>query len=446
MYSLNSRPDTAGQTARRDEPPPSSAPEGPPSTGPARLRARIAGVVAEQARRADPLPRPSRRGQLLDAGLALAFALVAVRYALNAPNTPSSPLDVTLLAAAAAVPLAWRRRAPLASLWAQLALGVALLACGAYPDVLFIASLMAGVALYSAVAYSPYRRLSLSSAPAAVVVLIVLISRAQLPHFPNWVVGALLLFPVVVAALGHRLWARRAEESQARLRALELDQIEALRQAVEHERARIARELHDVVTHNVSVMVIQAGAARMVVDQNPEMAKEALVAIETGGRSAMSDLRHVMGLLTMDSSGDDPAAQAELAPQPGLDGLEALVGRIRLTGIDIGLKVTGERRALPPGVELTAYRVVQEALTNMVKHAVGASALIQVDYGARELSVDVANTEGHAGAAAATGSSKGLIGLRERLALYGGTLQTGPRLTGGYRVKASIPLDLMEDK
>jgi signal transduction histidine kinase len=272
-----------------------------------------------------------------------------------------------------------------------------------------------------------------------------LISRAQLPHFPNWAVGTLLLFPVVVAALGHRLWARRTEQSHARLRALELDQIEALRQAVEHERARIARELHDVVTHNVSVMVIQAGAARMVIDQNPDMAKEALIAIETSGRSAMSDLRHVMGLLTMDSSGDDPAAQAELAPQPGLDGLETLAGRIRLTGIDIDLKVTGQRRPLPPGVELTAYRVVQEALTNMVKHAVGASALIQVHYSTQELSLDVANTEGHPGAAATTGSSKGLIGLRERLALYGGTLHAGPRLTGGYRVKASIPLNPMND-
>ncbi|MER6074216.1 histidine kinase [Streptomyces sp. NPDC001817] len=431
--------------ARQEVPPPPSPRLAPPSAGLARLRGRFAGAATGPALRADPLPPPNRRKQILDAVLALCLALVAVRYAVDAPNVPSSPLDVTLLAAAAAVPLAWRRRAPLSSLWAQLALGIALLARHAYPDVLFIASLIATVALYSVVAYSPYRQPALASLPFAGVELVVLISRAQLPHFPNWIVGALLLFPVMVAALGHRLWARRAEESRARLRALELDQIEALRQAVEHERARIARELHDVVTHNVSVMVIQAGAARMVVDQDPAMAKEALVAIETGGRAAMSDLRHVMGLLTMDSTGDDPAAQAELAPQPGLDGLEALVARMRLAGIDIGLQVTGERRVLPPGVELTAYRVVQEALTNMVKHAVGASAAIQVDYGARELTVDVANTEGQPGAAASTGSSKGLIGLRERLSLYGGTLHAGPRLTGGYRVKASIPLDLMED-
>ncbi|WP_042377228.1 sensor histidine kinase [Streptacidiphilus melanogenes] len=405
-----------------------------------------AGPTAWLLRATEPLPRPTRRQQLLDAGLALAFALVALRYALTTPNLPASPLDVRLLAPAAAAPLAWRRRAPLPALWAQLGFSMALLARHVFPDLLFTASLVAAVALYSAVAHSPHRRLCLLSAPVAVAVLIVLVSRARLPHFPNGLVGALLLFPVVVTALGQRLWARRAEESRARVRALEQDRIEALRLAVEHERARIARELHDVVTHNVSVMVIQAGAARMVVDQNPALAKEALLAIESGGRAAMTDLRHVMGLLTMEgSAAPDAEQQPELAPQPGLDGLDALVERIRLTGIRIDLTVSGERRALPPGVELTAYRVVQEALTNMVKHATGADALVQVDYGPRELSVDVANTEGRPGEAAATGGGKGLLGLRERLALYGGTLHTGPRLTGGYRVKALIPLDLLED-
>jgi signal transduction histidine kinase len=213
-----------------------------------------------------------------------------------------------------------------------------------------------------------------------------------------------------------------------------------LRQAVEHERARIARELHDVVTHNVSVMVIQAGAGRMVVDKDPALAKETLLAIETGGRAAMTDLRQVMGLLTMDSSDEGSAAQVDLSPRSRLDGLEALVGRIRPTGIHIDLRTTGERRALLPDVELTAYRVVQEALTNMVKHAVGASAVIHVDYGPRELSVEIVNTEGRPGEAAATGGGRGLAGLRERLALHGASLSAGARLTGGYRVKASIPL------
>jgi signal transduction histidine kinase len=397
------------------------------------------------ARPTDAPPQLTRRRRLADAALALAFVLVEIREALTAPNVPSTPPDLLVLAAVTAAPLAVRRRVPLAALWVQLALACVLLLRQAYPDVLFATSLITMVTLYSAVAHSPYRNQALASLPLAGTVLVLLLSRSKLPHFPSGLVGALLLFPVIAVALGQRYWARRAELSRARLRALELDQIEALRQAVEHERARIARELHDVVTHNVSVMVIQAGAARMVVDQDPAMAKEALLAIETGGRAAMADLRHVMGLLTMDSSGEDPTARAELAPQPGLDGLEALVGRMRLAGIELDLDVSGERRPLPPGVELTAYRVVQEALSNMVKHAVGASASIRVDYGAQQLDVDVANTDGRPGEAATTGSGKGLVGLRERLSLYGGTLHTGPRPTGGYRVKATIPLDLLED-
>jgi signal transduction histidine kinase len=438
MYRLNSGPDPAGQADHEDFPGP------PPEEEPESRLTRLGRQAAALTRPTAALPRLTRRRQLADAAVALVFALVAIRYSVNAPNAPAGPLDATLLAALAAAPLGLRRRTPLAALWTQLVLSTALLLRHAYADVLFVTCLVTMIALYSAVAYTPYRELALASLPFAGAVLVGLFSQAKLPNFPNGLVGALTLFPVVVAAVGHRVWARRAEESRARLRALELDQIEALRQAVEHERSRIARDLHDVVTHNVSVMVIQAGAGRMVVDKDPALAKEALLAIETGGRAAMTDLRQVMGLLTMDGSGEDSAAQADLTPQPGLDGLEALVGRIRLTGIHIELRTTGERHALPPGVELTAYRVVQEALTNMVKHAVGASAVIHVDYGPRELSVEILNTEGHPGEAATTGSGRGLLGLRERLTLYGGSLSTGLRLTGGYRVKAVIPLNHLE--
>ncbi|WP_285737861.1 sensor histidine kinase [Kitasatospora phosalacinea] len=391
--------------------------------------------------RPGPLPR---RRQLLDAVLAAAFVLAELRYALDPPNAPSAPVATAVAAVCAALPLIWRRRAPLGALAAHLACCVALLALGAFPDVLFVTSLVTVVTLYSALAYSPYPRGVLAAVPVACAVLVALFDRAKLPHFPNWLMGVLLLFPVAAAAWGHRLWAARTEQGEARLRALELDRIEALRQAVEHERARIARELHDVVTHNVSVMVIQAGAARVVLDRDRAAAKEALVAIEAGGRAAMTDLRNVMGLLTMDSPDEDPAGRAGLAPQPGLDGLAALVDRMRLGGVEVDLHVTGERQPLPPGVELTAYRLVQEALTNMLKHAVGARAEIRVDYGPQELLVDVAHTEGRPGRAASTGSGRGLVGLRERVAVHGGTFRAGPRPTGGYRVKATIPLNSLE--
>jgi signal transduction histidine kinase len=196
-----------------------------------------------------------------------------------------------------------------------------------------------------------------------------------------------------------------------------------------------------VVTHNVSVMVIQAGAARKVMHADPDQARDALLAVESGGRAAMAELRHVMGLLTMDSDGPDPAGTADLTPQPGLDRLEALVQRVRDTGTPVELTVTGQPQPLLPGVELAAYRVVQEALTNTVKYAAGAVAAVLVEYGRDQLRVDVTDTGGTPATPAATGNGQGLIGLRERLAVYGGTLRAGPRVSGGYRVTALIPLE-----
>jgi signal transduction histidine kinase len=214
---------------------------------------------------------------------------------------------------------------------------------------------------------------------------------------------------------------------------VEADKEAATRRAVQEERARIARELHDVVTHNVSMMTVQAGAARKVMDSAPDQAREALLAVEAGGRAAMSELRHVMGLLTMPEAVD-------LAPQPGLDQVAALAGRIRDTGVPVELVVSGTPVPLPPGVDLAAYRVVQEALTNTVKHAAGASVAITVDYRPGEVRVEVADTGGVPSPAAASGNGRGLMGLRERLAVYDGTLDAGPRGTGGYRVRAVIPV------
>jgi signal transduction histidine kinase len=149
-----------------------------------------------------------------------------------------------------------------------------------------------------------------------------------------------------------------------------------------------------------------------------------------------------MGLLTMNGDGPDPAGGADLAPQPGLDGLDGLVQRMRDTGVPIELTVTGPQVPVPSGIALTVYRLVQEALTNIVKHAAGASVRVSVAYGADHLEVEVADTGGRPGASAGTGTGRGLIGLRERLAVYGGILHAGPRLTGGYRVHAWIPVEV----
>jgi len=166
----------------------------------------------------------------------------------------------------------------------------------------------------------------------------------------------------------------RADAEQAHVVALQREGAEAVRRAAEQERARIARELHDVVTHNVSVMVIQAGAARQVLEASPRQAREALLSVEASGRAAMTELRHVMGLLTADGE------TLDLAPQPGMAELESLVGRVRASGLPVELVVTGSPDTpMPDGVVLAGYRVVQEALTNVVKHAAGSSATVRVE-------------------------------------------------------------------
>ncbi|MDT0345913.1 sensor histidine kinase [Streptomyces litchfieldiae] len=402
-----------------------------------------------------PLPRPTRRNLAFDAALALVLGLGAVEYATGygedvpseggPPELPPLPMDYpepapmehggwpgpVALAVLAAAPLALRRRYPLAVLW--IVTGAAYLTPDAGARLTFYALVVAG---FTAAAYSPYRAPALASVLAASMV-----PDSVGPLVDNDYLTPLILVPIVVMANGLHTWQLRASESQARMSALARERAEELRRAAEQERARIARELHDVVSHNVSVIVIQAGAARTVMATAPEQAAEALLAVEAGGRAAMAELRHVMGLLTMDSNGPDAADTADLAPQPGLDQLSALVGRVRGTGVRVELTVTGEARALPQGVELAAYRVVQEALTNTVKHASGASATVTVAYGGDQLRVEVTDTGGPPGAGAATGNGRGLMGLRERLAVYGGTLHAGRRLGGGYRVRALIPVE-----
>ncbi|MBB5874295.1 signal transduction histidine kinase [Allocatelliglobosispora scoriae] len=338
------------------------------------------------------------------------------------------------------LPLVFRRRFPLAMLWVVLCMAPLVSDYDSYDAALRLSFYACVIAAYSAAVYSPYRILALASLPIAALIY-TQIREPALPTVPDDAVPFLILIPIAVAATGLRRWKHRADERHEQLSALEREQAEALRRAAEHERARIARELHDVVTHNVSVMVIQAGAARKVMEASPDQAREALLAVEAGGRAAMAELRHVMGLLTMDSDGPDPAATSDLTPQPGLDRLEALVQRVRDTGIAVDLTVTGEPRPLLPGVELTAYRVVQEALTNTVKHAAGASAEVVVDYRSDRLRVEVTDGGGKPTASAGTGNGHGLIGLRERLAVYGGELQAGRRISGGYRVTALIPLE-----
>ncbi|MFG2334004.1 sensor histidine kinase [Streptomyces sp. NPDC048604] len=404
-----------------------------------------------------PPLRLSRRSWQFDVLVALALGVTTVYYGIdNADNVVVREIDgvrhvmarpagpggmafMVTLAAVASGALALRRRFPLAVLCVVTA--AVLTTPQSVMRLTFYAFV---IAVYSAAVHSPYRVATLAALPVSVL-LVGTSGNSVTPIIPNEYIVLLILVPMAGAALGLRTWKLRTDEGRTRLSALEREQAEALRRAVEHERARIARELHDVVTHNVSVMVIQAGAARKIMKSSPEQAGEALLAVEAGGRAAMTELRHVMGLLTMPDEGEDGGEgvdrSTELTPQPGLDQLESLVGRVRDAGLTVGLTVTGPPCRLPPGLELAAYRVIQEALTNTVKHASGATAAVTVEYGPDRLRVEVTDTGGHSGAGAASGNGRGLIGLRERLAVYDGTLHTGRRLTGGYRLEALIPLE-----
>ncbi|MGW2827041.1 sensor histidine kinase [Streptomyces sp. NPDC001443] len=341
----------------------------------------------------------------------------------------SAPWGLVVLSA---LPLVARRRFPL------LAFGVIAAAALALGDaVSWINVLTCSIAAYGAVAHSRYRTRALTALIAAAVLAGVAFRDTD-PILPGWSSPAVVLLVVGVLASLVRLGRLRLEASRKRFTDLQQAQERATRRAVEEERARIAAELHDVVTHNVSVMVIQAGAARKVMDAAPERSKQALLAVEAGGRAAMAELRHVMGLLAGPAAGADTPADG-LEPQPGLGQLDALADRVRAAGTPVDLTVSLPPGPLPPGVELTAYRVVQEALTNTIKHAAGADATVTIGFAGSWLEIEVDDTGAVRDSPPMGGNGRGLIGLRERLALYGGELTAGPTSGGGYRVAARIP-------
>ncbi|MGW0944013.1 sensor histidine kinase [Streptomyces sp. NPDC002623] len=416
-------------------------------------------------RQRSPLPRPSRWMWTADVIIAVVLAACTVAAAHSrSGDVPLPPMKVPMppqvpapgaeasapfarvevvqhlaaaqpwqlaLAALTALPLTVRRRCPLSAFWAVICASLLFNQRLSGADATVYTFLSCVVAAYSAAVYSPYRARALVSLLVGASVLALLHDE----NFPSVTPG---LWPFF-ALLGVGLAANAVHTWKQRVRVLQEEHEAATRLAVHRERSRIARELHDVVTHNVSVMVIQAGAARKVMDAAPDRARDALLAVEAGGRTAMAELRHAMGLLTMTPE-DEPA----LAPQPGLGQLAALADRVRETGVPVELTVTGTPAPLSAGADLAAYRVVQEALTNTVKHAVGAKVRIAVDHLPDAVRIEVSDTGGTPAARVAPGGGRGLTGLRERLAVYGGTLQAAARVTGGFQVTAVLPVGVEE--
>ncbi len=234
-----------------------------------------------------------------------------------------------------------------------------------------------------------------------------------------WVIGALIRRPVV-----------RAHSAEQHAAALERQHEEAARRAVQDERQRIARELHDIIAHSMSVMTLQAGAVRRRLTPTQTVEHDSLEAVERTGREAMAEVRRLVGLWR-----DDDEAP-HYAPQPGMGTLETLLDGVRSAGVPVDLCVEGTPRELAPGVDLTAYRVVQEALTNTIKHAGPAHATVRIGWQGAELHIEVADD----GRNVPESVGYGHAGMRERLRVYGGHLESGPRPEGGYVVRASLPI------
>jgi signal transduction histidine kinase len=387
------------------------------------------------------------REDLLDWGLAVGVAalLLAEQHGCDCPvavgrfGLGADWLNVALLLAIA-LPLGFRRRSPLV-VWLVSGSTSALHIGLGFPNG-FLVTFAVLVALYSVAANAPWR-LSLAAAIITAALLPVTFAvdwinrgSVNLSDFPYnyglfgsaWILGDNL-----------RERRERMRDVEERARSLQAEQEERERRAVGEERARIARELHDLVAHSLSVIVLQAGAARRIVAGQPERAEPAFTSIEGVAREALTEMRRLVGILRKEST-----AARDLEPQPSLSRLEDLVERVRAAGLEVGLHEEGERPALPPGVDLSAFRIVQEALTNTLQHARATHAEVAITYGRRTLEVLVVDDGVGPVANGDHGGGHGLIGMRERVAMFGGDLETTGAPGGGFQVRATLPIEPAE--
>jgi signal transduction histidine kinase len=362
----------------------------------------------------------------VDVLLAVGLSALAV---IEGPGSDSQPFSPAVLLCTA--PLVFRRR------WAIPVLLLALVGFGLAGNASNLAALAGG--LIAAVSVGLDERhpvlggLTVFGVAAAIAFEFGKGNQTQLPIpaflAPFLMIGAAFLAGRVVAD-------RQVQLAQARDRAerLEREQDAAVKAAADAERRHIARELHDVIAHSVGVMVVQAGAARHVLMDKPEAARESLEAVEETGHEAMAELRRLLGVL------NENGAPAPLSPEPGLDGVDSLLARVREAGLPVDLAIEGEPRPLPPGVDVAAYRILQEALTNALKYAGGAQTSATLRYSPGAIDIEVAD-EGKV-AVPADGIGRGLAGMRERVALFGGTIEAGPCTDGpGYAVRAHLPVE-----
>jgi signal transduction histidine kinase len=386
-------------------------------------------ALAERVRRTNPW--------IVDGAIAVVFVVFGLISAAGRGTVPGAdyqPGDVwsVLLVLAATVPFAFRRHAPLAVL---LVSGVAVTLLvglgynqGLTPVFLFVAAATVG-SLCSL-------RTTVIGAIAVGVLLTVLVA-IDAPGFDagSFLSNAALYATMFMFGVILRTRRQRVAALEERARAMEREKEEEARRAVADERLHIARELHDVVAHSMGVIAVQASVGEHVIDGNPQEAKRALHAISDVSRSTLGEIRRMLGALR-----ETDEESASYSPAPGLEELDRLVRELDGAGVPVEVSYEGTRTELPRGVDLTAYRIVQEALTNVLKHAGRARARVQVRYEPGALGLEIVDDgRGVNGRSEASGDGHGLVGMRERVAVYGGTLEAGPRPGGGFRVAVRLP-------
>jgi signal transduction histidine kinase len=360
----------------------------------------------------------------------LAAALFAIGLYETFTTTLAGSEGLRALAIAlVTLPVAFRRRFTLAAVLVSVS---GLVLEGVTMDAMnSLAELLAGLVM----AYSAPRYLPLERAMLTVPAFVAGVGAHRLASPGSGIADLLFDIAFVSGAwtLGYAARAReqRNAELQHRTTRLEADRARAAEEAASAERLRIAGELHDIVAHALGVVAVQAGAAEQVLDADPERARATLGEIRATVREAVVEMRRLLGVLRA-------GEEERLTPQPSLAQLDELVERVRGTGLGVELVVEGRARPLPPGVELSAYRIVQEGLTNVVRHAGASRAAVAVRYG--EETVDVEVRDDGTGPSGNGAVGHGLVGVRERVALHGGRLEAGPLAAGGYGLRATLPL------
>jgi signal transduction histidine kinase len=340
------------------------------------------------------------------------------------------------------VPLAVRRIWPVPSAYVAL-LGLAIMSFGHQGADFTTATVVPCMMIYTLVAYAGRRTAALYTALTGGFFVLRLFTNRELPEDLVGLISIQVGFFVMLAGfcwvLGEFIGARRAylAEVEGRLHNLEFERDQQARIAVAEERNRIAREIHDVLAHSVSVMVTQADGAGYALHRDPGLAERALQAIGSTGREALGELRSLLDVLR-----DTVEHQPGRSPQPTAANLNDLVDRVRGLGLSVSLQLTGDFTALPTGIGLSVYRIVQESLTNVVKHGgAGTAATIRADNDGRRIEIEVVDDGMRRKSTEMASGGNGLIGMRERAVVYGGTLEAGPRAEGGWRVHAVLPLD-----